>query len=83
MEQNFSSSIPNLTLEPELEPVQELVTREETALEANPAPQTILSPEVKVTVTQSKLKLTAVPASLTLYLSQRSPLRVTLSLIHI
>ena len=45
MEQNFSSSIPNLTLEPELEPVQELVTKEETALEANPAPQTILSPE--------------------------------------
>ena len=45
MEQNFSSSIPNLTLEPELEPVQELVTREETALEEASAPQTILSPE--------------------------------------
>ena len=45
MEQNFSSSIPNLTLEPELEPVQELVTREETALEEAAAPQTILSPE--------------------------------------
>ena len=45
MEQNFSSSIPNLTLEPELEPVQELVTREETALEEASAPQTTLSPE--------------------------------------
>ena len=45
MEQNFSSSIPNLTLEPELEPVQELVTKEETALEEAAAPQTILSPE--------------------------------------
>ena len=45
MEQNFSSSIPSLTLEPELEPVQELVTKEETALEEAAAPQTILSPE--------------------------------------
>ena len=45
MEQNFSFSIPSLTLEPELEPVQELVTKEETALEEAAAPQTILSPE--------------------------------------
>ena len=45
MEQNFSSSIPSLTLEPELEPVQELGTKEETALEEAAAPQTILSPE--------------------------------------
>ena len=45
MDQNFSSSIPSLTLEPELEPVQELVTKEETALEEAAAPQTILSPE--------------------------------------
>ena len=45
MEQNFSSSIPSLTLELELEPVQELVTKEETALEEAAAPQTILSPE--------------------------------------
>ena len=45
MEQNFSSSIPSLTLEPELEPVQELVTKEETALEEAAVPQTILSPE--------------------------------------
>ena len=45
MEQNFSSSIPSLTLEPELEPVQELGTKEETALEEAAVPQTILSPE--------------------------------------
>ena len=45
MEQNFSSTIPNLTLEPELEPVQELVAKEDTALEEAAAPQTILSPE--------------------------------------
>ena len=45
MEQNFSSSIPDLTLEPELENTPKLVVAEETKLQQTKVAEPVLTPQ--------------------------------------